>query len=363
MSFFKRLFGKREQPIETVNDFWKYFEAHAATFHKVVQEHKNIHTEFLDKIGAKLSQLSEGIFYLTGMYDDNTAELILTPDGNITMVAFIEDLVAAAPNIPNWRFTALKPSSSIENTNISMDGFDFSKDTLFFYENSNEEYPDEIDITMVHKDYSEANERPIVSGIYIFLDNYLGELNAIADIDGMSFANLETATEELVPIEKLKAYLNWRKKEFIEKYEGTRFSSDEDSYRVYEAKNKNQEPFIAVMNTSLLNWDSKASHPWILDVTFNFDGSENNGLPMQEELGLMTTIEDGIMELLKDEDGYLNIGRETGGNERCIYFACKEFRKPCIILPKFQRNYPQLDIQYRIYKDKYWRSFSHYPSE
>jgi hypothetical protein len=34
------------------------------------------------------------------------------------------------------------------------------------------EYPDEIDITIVHKDFNEENKTTITSGTFIFLDNY-----------------------------------------------------------------------------------------------------------------------------------------------------------------------------------------------
>ena len=36
--------------------------------------------------------------------------------------------------------------------------------------------------------------------------------------------------KELIPISKLKDFLTWREKEFIEKYEGTRHNTENDSY-------------------------------------------------------------------------------------------------------------------------------------
>jgi hypothetical protein len=46
--------------------------------------------------------------------------------------------------------------------------------TWVFYSNEHAKYPDEIDITIVHKDFNEENKTIITSGTFIFLDNYLG---------------------------------------------------------------------------------------------------------------------------------------------------------------------------------------------
>jgi hypothetical protein len=54
-------------------------------------------------------------FFLTGMMDHNRAELVLTADRTINNIVFVEELVATAPEIPGWKFTALKPALDIEN--------------------------------------------------------------------------------------------------------------------------------------------------------------------------------------------------------------------------------------------------------
>ena len=67
------------------------------------------------------------------------------------------------------------------------------------------------------------------------------------------------------------------------------------------------------------------------------------------------------MVKLKDSEGYLNLGRETADSLREIYFACKDFRKPSIVLEEIKNQFAsQVDIEYEIYKDKYWQSFSRF---
>ena len=118
---------------------------------------------------------------------------------------------------------------------------------------------------------------------------------------------------------------------------------------------------LAVINTNLLNWDSKPSHPWLATLIIKYDGSETNGMPNSRDYELLNAIEDELMETLKDEDGYLNVGRETTEGEREIYFACKDFRKPSKIFYETEQKYKDVfEISFTVYKDKYWHQFERY---
>jgi hypothetical protein len=335
----------------------------AKTFHKIVKDQGNIEKDFFNKLSPKLEELKEGFWYLTGMYDDNTAELVITADAVIKNIVFVEELIQAAPKIDNWKFTALKPALDIKDVSIEMSGFTFNNENLHFYANNHSDYPDEIDITIVHDEYTEESKLTITNGVYIFLDNYLGELDFVVFIDNLNVVGRDQAKHELISLDKLKDYLKWRQKEFIEKYEGVRHNTENDEYSILEAQLESGNTLIAVVNTDLLQWDSKASHPWVLSVEIPYDGSENNGMPDDHTYKLLNEIETSISEELKDYEGFLNIGRQTAKNVREIYFACKDFRKPSKILYNIQAVYAnQVQISYDIYKDKYWQSFNRFQS-
>lgn len=154
------------------------------------------------------------------------------------------------------------------------------------------------------------------------------------------------------------------RKEFIEKYEGTRHNTENDGYATLEATFESGMPLIAVVNESLLTWDAKASHPWFLTITVQYDGENNNGMPNNRTYELMNEIEDAITAQLKDVDGYLNIGRETAKNVREVYFACKDFRKPSSVMQTIEKEYSQqIDISFDIYKDKYWQTVARFMQE
>jgi len=361
MRLLKKLFQGKDREIHSHADFWAWFQENEKDFHKVVKGNRKIEKNFFNQLSPKLNQLREGFFYLTGMIDEATVELVLTADGAIRNFVFVEELVQAAPALAGWKFTALKPAIDIKDFSIQMGGWEFRENNISFVANDHPEYPDEIDLTIIHPDLNDNNRDAIIQGLYIFLDNYLGELEFATSIDNISFAGKHDVQQELIPIQKLKDYLNWRKKEEVEKYEGTRYDTEHDNNSILEATLENGKPLIAVINTELLEWDRKASHPWIAKIELKYDGKQNNGLPDQETLRLLEGIEDELLKVLKDFEGHLNVGRDTADNTRTIYFACKDFRKPAKVLSDIQLKYSaSTDIAFDIYKDKYWQSFNHF---
>jgi hypothetical protein len=360
MTFLKKILGAKTVPVRSYEDFWAWFVKHEKTFFRVVKNHDNIEKHFFGKLSPRLNELKDGFFYLTGMFDENTAELVITADGAVKNFVFVEELVAAAPEITGWKFTAHKPALQIKDVNIEMAGYQFSNEKLSFYPNESRQFPDEIDITIVHQDLNADNENAIINGTYIFLDNFLGEVNFATTIDTLHIVGKEKAAQELIAIDKLKSYLQWREKEFIEKYDGVRRNSENDQYSMLEGKLESGSRLFAVINTDLMEWDSKASHPWIVNVEMKFDGAVN-GMPDDNTYKLLEEIEADILSELRDFEGNLNIGRQTAESIREVYFACKDFRKPSKVVHEIEKKYAgQLQISYSVYKDKYWQSFDRF---
>jgi len=360
MGFLKKLFGSKEPPvINSYAAFWNWFRQYEQAFFKVVKDHDKVDEHFLSKLTPLLQQLNDDFYCVTGMLDDTTAELIITTDGTVKEFVFAEEFIAAAPAIKGWKFTALKPPCDIESMGIEMSGYEFNDSNISFYSNDHNEYPDEIDITLVHKDLTPANSETITSGSLIYLDNMLGEYNTATMLDTVQVEGPSDGNE-LIPIEKLPGYLLWRQKEFVEKYDGVRYGTEEDSYSTMEAEDEEGLPVFAIINQDLMNWDAKASHPWMMVIEIKFDKEVNEGLPDAETNEVMNEFEDDILKELPDADGYLNIGRETYDGTRTIYFACKEFRRSSKTIAALIKKYSgRLEITYDIFKDKYWIAISH----
>lgn len=354
----KALFSTPEKPISNYAEFWKWFRQHEQRFHRTIQSGKDVNRDFLEPLFSKLKELREGVYLLAGMLDANTVEVVFTAEGNFRHIYFVEELIAAAPHMLGWKFTPSKPPTAISNFNLEMGGYTFSKDNLSFYPEEQPDYPDEIKIIVIHQDFTAENNRDITLGVYNYLDNYLGELNSITIIDSLDVKGPDGAVQELIPIEKLEGYLNWRQKEFVEKYDAVRHNMKDDMYASLNGELEDGRPLVMIVNSTLLDWDGKASHPWIIDFTMEYEGTRTNGMPDKPVYQLMDKIEDEMAAQLPDVEGYLSIGRQTGGNKRKVYMACKDFRLPCKVFDTIQDKYGEnISMNLSVFKDKYWRSF------
>lgn len=355
MNWLKKLLGKKEEPpITDHNSFWNWFLQHEKSFYSAVKSGNNVDASFLNILMPKLQQLNHHFYCSTGMYNADTAELIITAEGDIKSFVFVEELIAAAPVVGHWKFTALNPPIGLNDTNIQMDGFLFDKNKLSFIDNGNEEHPDEIDLILIHTDYNESNKITITNGTLIYLDHLLGELNTATLIDNIKVAGMPAKNQELIGIDKLSPFLLWREKEFVEKYNGTRHNTEDDNYSTLEAEDENGLMILAIINQELLDWDAKASHPWLMVFDIKYD-IEAGGMPYESTYVLMDQFEEELVQQLPDSDGYLNLGRKTYNGTRTIYFACKEFRNASKMASRLIQTYSKgLVVSYDIYKDKYW---------
>ncbi|MEO7312657.1 MAG: DUF695 domain-containing protein [Chitinophagaceae bacterium] len=362
MSFISKLFGKKKsiEPIDSAA-FWHWFAAHEAVFFGVLKEQKNVEKLCINPVFEKLQQVNKRFFCLAGMMDENTAELVVTPEGDIKTIVFAEEMIASAPKLTNWVFTALKPAMKTEGFSIDMQGVQFEQSNIHFVSNIQPAFPDEVELTMIHPDYTDENKGMISHGIFIYLDNALGELNNATQVDNIKFSSPSNAIGDLIPVEKLPAYLDWRQKEFVEKYQHASYNTENDAYAVFEANDEMGNRMLATVNQVLLAWDAKASHPWLMPVEIAYDGAANEGMPDTATYELLNRFEEALNVQLPYTKGYLNVGRELYKGKRTIWYACKEFRQVSKITATAIKNYEGiLEITYDIFKDKYWMALERY---
>lgn len=342
--------------------FWDWFLENQDNFWQIVnaKDRDKIEEEFLSQLAEKLAGLRQDIFYFTGMCSDSQAELILTADGYVNNITFIEDLIKAAPALKNWRFTALKPEMDANDLGIDIHGYVFEAEKMAFFSPIYPDFPDYVSIVVAYSDYKQEDHDDILNGVSLFIDNYLGELKSVSLIDNLQVCSFDQADHELIPIDKLKGYLQYRESEFVEKYQGTRYNTDQDMYSSLQGENPEGAVILAIVNKTLLSWDAKPSHPWMVEVVIDYDPIEN-GLPNKEDYQLIYDMEDSLALNLKDHEGYLYAARKVSDGSCSIFLPCKEFREVSRFLDKWIPNYQDcFTISYYIYKDKYWQSLNQF---
>ena len=358
MKFLQRLLGnspKKQLKINSIEEFWNWFEDHQIRFHKILDTGNQIELSFINPVFNKLQDLNTDAYLLAGMKDSKTAEIVFTAEGSIKVFPFILELVAKAPNYDNWLFTALKPSLEIQDCEIRMGEVFFSSNNISFYPVVETDFPDEIAIKLLYTgDYDSEDQHKIENGCGIFVENWLGEVNVISQLDEIGFDHNGGAGKELVPIAKLKDYINWREKEFIDKYEDVFYDSENSSYGIAEWS-LGDTTFVGKYNEELISWHAKASHPWMFVVEVFFDPEKNNGFPTRELMEEIHVLEDKISAVFVDAEGELELAQITGKGERKMFYACKDYHDPIIKLSRVLSS-SSVSADFQVYRDKYWRS-------
>lgn len=85
---YKRQLTMKGDLTKSYQDFWTWFQKNEKAFFRVVNEGKQVEKSFFNKLTPKLAKIKDGFFFLAGMADDNTAELVLTADGTVKNIVF-----------------------------------------------------------------------------------------------------------------------------------------------------------------------------------------------------------------------------------------------------------------------------------
>jgi hypothetical protein len=359
MNFIKKLFGKED--VQLGNEgFWAWFVQNESAFFQILKLRDSIlvNDRFIRKLMPKLQALNPRFYCEAGMSDDSTAELVVTAEGDIKSIVWAEELVAAAPKMASWKFTALKPA--LRSGSIHLNGHSFDNSNIHFFCEQDATYPDEIDLILVHADFAEENKKTITHGTLLYLDSLLGELDAATLIDRVTVSGTGPGGVQPIPMDKLTDFLAWKEKEFVEKYQGTRHDTEHDSYASLEGSDEQGFPSIAIVNSDLLEWDVKPSHPWMTIIEIDYkkaEGTSRNGMPGSKYLGQLRQWENELTRELPDSAGYLTLGWQTYKGKRIIYMACKEFRVASKTIAAWIQKYQRvMTCSYEMYKDKYWRT-------
>ena len=365
MGFLQKLMGNHQAIVvdKVVHDketFWAWFQAQSAAFHHAVITHEQIETEFFDPLSAWLERMHDGIYFLAGEAEAGVAELIFTADGVYKNFAFIEDLVASAPALTGWRFVALKPACPVEGFGINMGERTYSDQTMQFYAREQTRLPHNVDITIVHGDEA-ATEEQLTSGVYVYLDNLLGEWVAVTQIDQLHIIPPSVATQPLLPMADLLPYLQQKHAEWQQAYAHVYHNSDQDDFVSFEGEAENGQLIVGIIDSTLLAWLHKPSHLWMLTLHIAYDGNGLNGMPSKQVYQHMEAFEDAVMAELPEHEGYLNLGRETGDGVRLVYIACKQFVQATRVLERLMPKFSQdMSIEYDLFQDKYWQSLQRF---
>jgi hypothetical protein len=354
--------AKSNGTLEAAEKFWQWFAENEARFRNYEEQDSEKTHDFLDELVHELKPYNPWLKALAGGDGHGKYELIITADGDIALFPKVEQLIDAAPRIEGWKLTAHKPPLGFDQIRIDMYDKEFSPDTVNFYPLINPQCPDEVNIILTHPGYKEEEDEQFQTAGMIYLENGLGELNTAVQIDKYVVGALPPESDglEIIPITKLNEYLNWREKEFVEKYESSGKSRPEENYTVLEAKDNENKPMFATIDAGFKDWEYRSAFPWLMQIDINYKGDEH-GLPDNTQMEELQSIEDEIVALFPSDSSILYIGHRTYDNYRSVYFYTNNYSKASNMLHQYlEKNLRKSEIVFFIKKDKYWHTMEQF---
>ncbi len=347
------IFGKKNEKV-LADNFWKWFASNKDRFSTILDDSEKVQ-QFLDELIGNMKPFNRWFKALAGPYEKNKSELIITSDGDISLFCKVEDLVNAAPPFDDWLITAHKPPLGLDKVSIKMYDREFSSSNMKFYPYVDANYPDEINIILVHPEFNSEEKGKFQSAGIIFLENALGELNTATLIDSYEVKGMPGDDIELIPLDKLEEYLRWREKEFIEKYEKLEARKPEDSYGVLESEDSEGRVLYATINAGFKNWEFKAAFPWCVQIDIEFKG-QDKGLPDKKQVEELQEIENELLSLFGQSD-LAYVGHQTHNDQRTIFCYSSDYNTISKKIHRYLENTGwDYEITFFIRKDKYWRN-------
>jgi hypothetical protein len=149
--------------------FWRWFSDNSPRYFEFEKDQEALFDELHDQL-AKANSGTAFAFEF-GPIEDNARDFIISADGIREMFPAVERLVAAAPELPQWRVIAFRPRREVE-FEIQMDDVKISHEDVWFHLGSQ---GDKIAIRLFLSGIEDVNSEAAGYISYLMLDTALGE--------------------------------------------------------------------------------------------------------------------------------------------------------------------------------------------
>lgn len=187
--------------------FWTWFRGFTKRLPK-----DGVPEELQDELLSHLHRFDNRLYFLLST---NTIphELIITVEGNADAITPADELIGAAPNLPNWKFYSLKPPMGFAFTykdgRISLD-----VSALWFMPTNSPEQPPELGVIIGLPDADFVLENQSVDTAYTILETGIGERSCMNDIHRVSVDDLpdDPEAQGYIPLSRLPDYIAFHKR-------------------------------------------------------------------------------------------------------------------------------------------------------
>lgn len=199
-----------------ISSFWTWFAGKDANLRSI----RDADDPFWSTALSQLRQIHPALrFELSGPIHsidetDGTRDWILTVEGNTSLFALVDEVIAAAPELPGWNLVALKPAMGFDFV-TTYEGIRFDPKLIWFMPLKFENSPSDLGLRIAVPGFTEDARRITQSALMIMIETGLGERAAALDIQHFQIGTLpsEPETAGYIELPELAPYIAWRKRQ------------------------------------------------------------------------------------------------------------------------------------------------------
>lgn len=101
----------------------------------------------------------------------------------------------------------------------------------------------------------------------------------------------------------------------------------------------------------------RAKLPWLTIISWKYDGSANNGMPLEDDNQKMITLEDSIKDNIENDGVLRHAYSRTGNNLKELVYYIHDQEQFLESFNKTLSGHPSYPIEVNFYQDAEWEDF------
>jgi hypothetical protein len=101
----------------------------------------------------------------------------------------------------------------------------------------------------------------------------------------------------------------------------------------------------------------RANYTWLTVISWKYDGSSNNGMPLEDDNQRMITLEDAIEDHLENDGVLHHVYSRTGNNLKELVYYIHDQEQFLEALKKTLSSHQSYPIEINFYHDVEWEDF------
>jgi hypothetical protein len=194
--------------------FWNWFIENSPRYYLLNRSIEPPEKEkMLNELLQQLHAYSEHLYFEIGGSPVGIQELVITAEGKKEHFHEVENLLADAPRLPKWKFTAFKQATN-DMFVTEYEGVILDPASMWFMPLTNERHPDHFGMIVYLKNYTERHKAIFMAGVFKVLDAILGEKTTAEQLQYLDVSKSPRSPKKkgLIELMELPQYIAWRAK-------------------------------------------------------------------------------------------------------------------------------------------------------